>query len=313
MSKKFILIEIVEETPNPIIGIIFFCVVLLFVIKSCESPEKTSSASAQKQTVTVPAAAQSAQSDATERALRALRAEEGQRRANDLRISKASGTPCYRLEDVSKGSYLLDDGSCISVSAIGQRFVIESESPVSSIAGGEFSVTSIDEKSQCESSGTSDRCSGWLREHAFKAPNYRDSNRGKERFVLQYIAMGEITFDHRNVDISAEHVPSPAQSSTQTLGDSEVRAGPSFTEFTRRLAPEIIVSSLDSALCPGGYRHNGDGWTCPGGQLISAPQTAGQDEAQPTSNRCQTGFRYARVDGTPGCYDKNYLASLRRN
>jgi hypothetical protein len=83
MGKKFILIEIVEQTPNPIIGIIFFCVALLFVLKACESPDKTSTAPAQKQTVPVSAPAQAERLDANQRAIQVQREEEAQRRAID--------------------------------------------------------------------------------------------------------------------------------------------------------------------------------------------------------------------------------------
>lgn len=40
------------------------------------------------------------------------------------------------------------------------------------------------------------------------------------------------------------------------------------------------VNNLDPRACPGGYRHNGYGWTCPGGQtMVGQPVVASQPVA----------------------------------
>lgn len=72
-----------------------------------------------------------------------------------------------------------------------------------------------------------------------------------------------------------------------------------------------IVTNLDPGRCPGGYRHNGQGWTCPGGQVGSFSGT--QQGVSPTQGNCSNGLVMARVDGNVGCYSREYLATLNRN
>lgn len=60
-----------------------------------------------------------------------------------------------------------------------------------------------------------------------------------------------------------------------------------------------VVNNLDGNACPGGYRHNGNGWTCPGGQVQMGQYVLRQNQVlvvpQDTGSRvyvrgsCQVG------------------------
>ena len=70
---------------------------------------------------------------------------------------------CMRLTDVSAGKgYMLARGECFTMPTTPNQIYIGAESPIISIEGGDFIVTTNDESSSCDSRQSSDRCSTWI-------------------------------------------------------------------------------------------------------------------------------------------------------
>lgn len=79
----------------------------------------------------------------------------------------------------------------------------------------------------------------------------------------------------------------------------------------QRQHPGVIVNNLDANLCPGGYRHNGAGWTCPGGQIVQGWNNQPRQQFQ-QRQQCAQGYSWANVDGNHACFPVSYLQGLRR-
>lgn len=88
---------------------------------------------------------------------------------------------CMRLTDVSAGKgYMLGRGECFSMPATPNNVYIGAESPITSISGGDFIVTTNDESSSCDSRQSADRCSTWINQN--QKLGGEDSRLHKPRF-----------------------------------------------------------------------------------------------------------------------------------
>lgn len=104
---------------------------------------------------------------------------------------------CMRLTDVSAGQgYLLARGECFIVPATPNQIYIGTESPIVSITGGGFIVTTNDESLSCDSRQSEDLCSSWIIQNQ-KLGN-ADSSLHKPRFwILIKPVEGEVNIKTR--------------------------------------------------------------------------------------------------------------------
>jgi hypothetical protein len=89
--------------------------------------------------------------------------------------------PCIHLTDLSAGKgYMLSQGECFSMGATPFQISLATQTPITSVTGGDFTIITNDESSSCDSREVNDRCDGWMKDHQILG--VEDSNLHKPRY-----------------------------------------------------------------------------------------------------------------------------------